>query len=125
MGCTPPTDYSGFEVLAMPTVFGSFKLSQRVSLGARLGVGAAIYASSAPMGGDLFTPSCVYGGSLTPDGYAALDVSIALIDAMRLVLFPATLDVHPAYAGARSDTTYDASGAWLRLALGVGLAVDL
>lgn len=124
-GCTPPNDFTAVEVLAMPTVFGAYRISRRVSLGARAGIGAAVYASGAPIGGDLFTAACVYGGSLAPDGYAALDVSVRMTDDFRIVLFPATLDVHPGYVNARSDGSLDATGPWFRIGAGFAVAVDL
>lgn len=124
IGCTPGTDYSAVELLAMPTVFGDYHLSKRVDLGARLGFGAAIYISSSPIAGDLFAPACAYGGSLAPDGYAEADVSVRLDDHFRLV-FPATFDIHTAYVGTRSDLSLDATGPWIRVGLGVALAVDL
>ncbi len=123
--CSPPNDYSAVEILAMPTVFGAIRVGRHVSVGARVGFGGAFYASGSPIAGDLFTPACIYGGSLAPDGYAAVDVSISLAEQLRLVLYPATLDVHPAYVGARSDGSIDASGPWFRLGAGVSLAVDL
>jgi len=123
--CTPPSDYSAVETLAMPTVFGAWRASRFVTIGARVGFGAAIYASGAPIGGDLFAASCVFGGSLAPDGYAALDVSLRMNDTFRVVFFPATIDLHPSYVGARNDNVIDASGPWVRLATGVALAVDL
>jgi len=123
--CTPPNDYNGVEMLVMPTVFASFRMSDRVRIGGRLGFGGAIYASGSPIGGDLFTPTCIYGGSLAPDGYAAMDVSISLADWLRLVVYPVTFDVHPSYVGARNDATFDASGAWVRVGAGLSLAVDL
>ncbi len=123
--CALPNDYGATEILAMPTLFGAMRVSRRVSVGARAGFGGAIYASGSPIGGDLFAPACVYGGSLAPDGYAALDVSVSLLDQLRLVLYPATFDVHPAYVGARNDGVLDASGPWFRIGAGVSLAVDL
>lgn len=123
--CSPPNDFNAVEILAMPTVFGAMRVARRVSLGARVGFGGAFYASGSPIAGDLFAPACIYGGSLAPDGYAAVDVSVSLADQIRLVLYPATVDVHPAYVGARSDGSIDASGPWVRLGAGVSLAVDL
>jgi len=125
IGCTPPTDYSGAELLATPAVFASWRASRLVTLGARAGLGAAIYASGAPIGGDLFEPACAFGGSIYPDGYAALDVSFRLSDVFRFVLVPASFDIHPAYAGARSDSALDANQPWIRLSAGVALAADL
>ncbi len=125
IGCSPPNDYAAAELLAMPTVFGAVRATSRLTLGARAGIGAAIYISGTPIGGDLFGASCAFGGSLAPDGYAAIDVSIRMTDQLRLVFFPATLDVHPAYVNARNDATWDASGAWVRLGTGFALAVDL
>jgi hypothetical protein len=125
IGCSPPTNYSAAEIVAMPTVFAALRVSQSVSLGARLGIGAAIYASGQPIGGDLFAPACAYGGSLTADGYAALDISLRLTTAIRLVLLPATFDIHPGWVGTRSDANLDASGPWVRLGLGFAFAVDL
>jgi len=124
LGCTPPSDYSAVELLAMPTMFGDWLVSKNVALGARIGFGAAIYISGSPIAGDLFAPACAYGGSLAPDGYASLDVSVRLNDDFRLV-FPATFDVHTAYVGTRNDASIDASGPWMRFGLGVALAVDL
>ena len=124
-GCTPPNDYSGAEILATPAVFASYRTSKRVSIGARAGFGAAIYVAGAPIGGDLFAPSCPYGGSLAPDGYAAIDVSVRLSDLFRVVFLPASLDIHPAYVGARSDASLDASQPWIRVSTGVAVAVDL
>jgi hypothetical protein len=123
--CAPPSDYNAVEMLVMPTVFASFRASNRVRVGGRVGFGGAIYASGSPIGGDLFTPTCIYGGSLAPDGYAAVDVSISLAEQIRLVLYPVTFDIHPAYVGARSDATLDASGPWMRIGTGLSLAVDL
>ncbi len=124
LGCTTGTDFSAVEILAMPTVFADWYASKNVWLGARIGFGAAIYISGSPIAGDVFAPECAYGGSLAPDGYASLDVSVRLSDQFRLI-FPATLDVHTAYVGARNDGVVDATGPWLRVGLGVALAVDL
>jgi hypothetical protein len=123
--CTPPNDFNAVEMLVMPTVFASFRVSKSVRIGGRIGFGGAIYAAGSPIAGDLFTPACIYGGSLAPDGYAAFDVSIALAEQLRLVVYPVTFDVHPAYVGARSDGSIDASGPWVRLGAGLSLAVDL
>jgi hypothetical protein len=120
-----PTDFSAVETLAMPTVFAAWRASRFVSIGARLGFGAAIYAAGAPIAGDLFAASCPFGGSLAPDGYAAIDVSLRMNEMFRVVFYPATIDIHPAYVGARSDATLDASGPWLRLGTGVAVAMDL
>lgn len=124
-GCTTPNDFSAVETLAMPTVFGGWRVSRLVTVGARVGFGAAIYASGAPIAGDLFAPSCVYGGSLTADGYAAATVSLRLNEMFRVVFFPATIDLHPSYAGSRSDGSIDATGPWVRVGSGVAVAVDL
>ena len=124
LGCTTATDFSAVELLAMPTVFADWYASRSVWLGARIGFGAAIYISGSPIAGDVFAPECAYGGSLAPDGYASLDVSVRLSEQFRLI-FPATLDVHTAYVGARNDGVVDATGPWLRVGLGVALAVDL
>ena len=123
--CTPPNDYNAVEMLVMPTVFASFRASDRVRLGGRIGFGGAIYASGSPIAGDLFSPECIWGGSLAPDGYAAFDVSISLADRIRLVVYPVTFDIHPSYVGARSDGSIDASGPWVRIGAGLSLAVDL
>lgn len=123
--CTPPNDYNAVEMLVMPTLFASFRASDRVRLGGRIGFGGAIYASGSPIAGDLFAPECIWGGSLAPDGYAAFDVSIQLAEQIRLVVYPVTFDIHPAYVGARSDASIDASGPWMRIGAGLSLAVDL
>ena len=73
----------------------------------------------------LAMPTVFGSGSLAPDFYAAADVSVSLSDQVRVVLYPLTFDVHPAYVGARSDGSIDASGPWWRLGAGVSLAVDL
>jgi hypothetical protein len=123
--CTPPNDFNAVEMLVMPTVFASFRVSKSVRLGGRIGFGGAIYAAGSPIAGDLFTPACIYGGSLAPDGYAAFDVSVSLTEQVRLVIYPVTFDIHPAYVGARSDASIDASGVWMRIGAGLSLAVDL
>ena len=87
-----------------PTVFASCRASRRVSLGVRVGVGAAIYVSGAPIGGDLFEPSCLFGGSIAPDGYAALDVSVALERALPRRLYPRHVRHPPGVRRARAAT---------------------
>jgi hypothetical protein len=124
-GCSPPADYSGVELLATPTVYASYRTSRRVSLEGRLGFGAAIYLSGSPIAGDLFMPACAYGGSLAPDAYASLDVSVRFAERFRVLLFPATLDLHPAYVGARNDGSLDANEPWLRFGFGAAIAADL
>jgi hypothetical protein len=123
--CVPPNDYNAVEMLVVPTVYASFRVSDRVRLGGRVGFGGAIYASGSPIAGDLFAPECLWGGSLAPDGYAAFDISISLLEQLRLVVYPITFDIHPAYVGARSDASIDASGPWVRFGAGLSLAVDL
>ncbi len=122
---SPPNDFSAVETIAMPTVFGAWRVSRLLTIGARAGFGAAIYAAGAPIGGDLFAASCVFGGSLAPSGYAGVDVSLRMNEMFRFVIYPATLDIHPAYTGARSDGSLDASGPWVRLGAGIGVAMDL
>ncbi len=123
--CTPQNDFSGVEALVTPTVFAAWRASHILTIGARVGFGAAIYASGAPIAGDLFAATCVFGGSLAPDGYAAIDVSLRMSEMFRLVFYPATIDLHPSYVGARSDASLDASGPWVRLGTGIGVAMDL
>ena len=120
--CALPRDYASAEVFFTPLLFAAFRLSSAVSLTARAGFGFSSLTAS-ELGGDLFDPTCSGSPGLRPDGYASLDVSIRLTPALRLMVVPLTVDVHPAYAGARA-APIDASGASTRLGFGLGLGVD-
>jgi len=122
--CGPlPNDYSAAELTLMPTVFGAFRLG-RLTLGAHLGFGAAIYATSSNVGGDVFAPSCTFGGSAAPDVYASLDVSFRATQAIRVLFVPASFDLHGSYDGARTGGP-DATSPWIRFGIGLGAALDL
>ena len=120
--CTLPGDYASAEVFFTPLLFAAFRIGSAVSLAARAGFGFSALTAS-ELGGDLFNPTCGGSPGLSPNGYAGLDVSVRLTPAVRAMVVPITLDIHPAYAGART-TPIDASGAWARLGFGLGVGVD-
>ena len=121
--CTLPNDYSAAELTFMPTVFGAFRLG-RFTLGGHLGFGGAVYVSSSNIGGDVYAPSCAFGGAAAPDVYAALDLSFRATEALRLMFVPASFDLHGSYDGARTGSA-DATGPWVRFGVGIGAALDL
>lgn len=87
------------------------------------GVGIAGYVVP-DTGGDLFTPSCTSSPGLRPALLVGAQIDYALGSTFRLTAMPISMQLHPAFSGVR-DTPIDASGAWVRFMLGVGIGVDL
>ncbi len=96
---------------------------RRLRFGGDVGFGFASELGS-QLGGDVFVPNCSASPGLVPAGHFGTDVSYAVLSAWRVVFSPVVLEVQPAFAGARS-TPIDASGPWIRVGTGLGLAVDL
>ena len=124
-GCTGsiPNDESATEIDAFGVLLLGYRVTSRLRFGADLGVGGADY-SVGVLGGDLFIPACHPSPGLQIAAHGGLEVSYAVLPMLRVFATPLAIDVHPAYSGARSSPI-DASGAWVRYALGLGLAVDL
>ncbi len=118
-----PNDFTGAEFTLMPTIFGALRAGS-FTFGAHAGFGAAFYASSSLVGGDLFLPSCSFGGAVSPDAYAALDVSLRATQALRFMFVPASFDLHGSWSGARFGGP-DATSVWVRFGFGLGAALDL
>jgi len=87
------------------------------------GVGIASYLAP-DTGGDLFVPSCTSSPGLRPALLLGAQIDYALGSTFRLSAMPISMQLHPAFSGVR-DTPIDASGAWVRFMLGIGIGVDL
>jgi hypothetical protein len=112
------TEIAGYAVGA----FG-YRISPRLRLGADAGFGLAGYNAST-VGGDVFFPSCQPSPGAQIAARGALEVSYSILPMLRAVGTPIAITVHPSYSGAR-PTPQDATGAWVRYGLGLGVAVDL
>ncbi len=121
-GCTPPADFAGAEVELTPVLYGAVRVG-RVSVGAKLGVGASLYSTGTPIGGDLFYPACDASPGPVVDVYGGLEISLPVTPAFRVVVAPLEVDGHAAFDGART-TPLDVTGPWLRFASTIGAAVD-
>lgn len=75
-------------------------------------------------GGDLFNPSCTSSPGLRPALLLGAQIDYALGSTFRLSAMPMTMQLHPAFSGVR-QTPIDASGAWARFMIGIGIGVDL
>ena len=122
--CGPLRDAQSATALS---VFGIGTASVRLGSSVRLtgigGLGLAGYFVD-HVGGDLFAPSCDPSPGLRPTLLLGAQVDYALTQRVRLSAFPLTWQIHSAFGGARSDPR-DASGAWMRIGIGVGAGVDL
>jgi hypothetical protein len=87
------------------------------------GVGVAGYIVP-ETGGDLFNPSCTSSPGLRPALLLGAQIDYALGSTFRISAMPITMQLHPAFSGVR-ETPIDASGAWVRFMLGIGIGVDL
>lgn len=101
----------------------SFALHSKVNVGGIGGVGLAGYFVG-DVGGDLFVPSCDPSPGVRPALLVGVHVDYALTKRLRLSAFPLTWQIHPSFAGTRSDPR-DASSAWMRFGIGIGAGVDL
>jgi PEGA domain len=95
----------------------------RLRIGGDAGFGFASEPSSA-LGGDVFVPSCQASPGIVPAGHFGADVSYSVLPTLRLVASPIVFEVLSAFGGARS-VPIDATGAWIRVGAGLGVAVDL
>jgi len=109
------SEFSAFGVGAL-----GYRPTSRLRFGADAGFGAAGYSTSV-LGGDLFYPTCTPSTGLQFAAHVGTEASYAIVPMLRAVLVPLAMEIHPSYSGARVEAT----GAWLRLRLGLGLAVDL
>jgi hypothetical protein len=100
-----------------------YHFTPKIRLGGDLGFGFASELAS-QLGGDVFVPSCKAAPGLVPAGHVGAELSYAVLPLMRVVVSPIVFEVSSAFHGART-TPLDASGAWLRVGGGLGLAVDL
>jgi hypothetical protein len=125
-GCaTPlPVSFSATElgVQLLLSLFG--KVTQRLRLGGQLGIGFAGTTIGGRVGGDLYEPSCAAATGLVPVFHAGLGARTAIAGPFSVTLHPFLLDVHPAYAGARTAPV-DASGAWVRFGFGLAAGFEL
>jgi hypothetical protein len=87
------------------------------------GIGVAGYIVP-DTGGDLFNPSCTSSPGLRPALLLGAQIDYALGSTFRLSAMPMTMQLHPAFSGVR-ETPIDASGAWVRFMIGLGIGVDL
>lgn len=87
------------------------------------GVGVAGYIVP-DTGGDLFNASCTSSPGLRPALLLGAQIDYALGSTFRISAMPMTMQLHPAFSGVR-ETPIDASGAWIRFMMGLGIGVDL
>jgi hypothetical protein len=117
----------GAETAAALALFAEgavgYRPSRRLRIAGDVGFGFASELGS-QFGGDVFEPTCNASTRLVPAGHIGADISYAILPALRLVLSPILLEVQPAFGGVRSAPV-DASGPWIRVGGGLGLAVDL
>jgi hypothetical protein len=123
-GCTRPilvnessTEVSGFAVGVL-----GYRAFPRIRIGADLGLGLSAYTAGI-LGGDLFYASCSPSTGAQVATHGSVNVSYAVLPILRVVATPLSLQIHPAYGDTRTAPV-DASGAWVRLAMGIGAAVD-
>ena len=123
LGCpnTITDDESATELGVYGVGIVGYRLTERLRVGAEGGLGAADYTADS-LGGDLFVPTC-HPSPLQVAVHAGLEVSYAILPRLRALGAP-TIALHPAFSGARSAPV-DASGAWTRIGVGLGLALDL
>jgi hypothetical protein len=87
----------------------------RLRIGGDIGFGFASETGSVPMA------PCNLPTGVVPAGHFGADISYAALSALRIVLSPIVLEVQSAPGG----TPVDASGPWIRIGSGLGVAVDL
>lgn len=124
-GCTGrlPGSFSAtaFSLYALGTT--GINIVPRLRVVGLGGIGVAAYAIS-DTGGDLFVPSCTSSPGLRPALLLGAQVDYALGGTFRLSAMPLSMQIHPAFSGVR-ETPLDATGAWVRFMLGIGIGVDL
>ncbi|MBX3259442.1 MAG: PEGA domain-containing protein [Labilithrix sp.] len=109
------------------SVFGigtaSFDVAERVRVTGIGGLGLAGYFVE-DVGGDVFVPSCAPSPGVRPALLLGAQIDYALTKSVRLTAFPLTWQVQSAFDGTRGAPR-DASGAWMRIGMGLGAGVDL
>jgi hypothetical protein len=122
-----PCGLAGSETATALGVFADaaigYRPLSRLRVGGDLGFGFASELGS-QLGGDVFVPNCNASPGFVPAAHFGADVSYRVLSTLRVVFSPLVLEVQPAFAGTRS-TPIDASGPWIRVGSGLGLAVDL
>jgi hypothetical protein len=122
-GTAIPNNETANEFSVFGVALLGYRVTPRLRVGMDAGLGLAWYDASV-LGSDLFYPTCQPTPGTQPAAHAGLEVSYALIPNLRVYGAPLNLEIHPSYSGARPNPV-DATGAWLRLGIGLGLAVDL
>jgi hypothetical protein len=123
LSCNLTNDESATAVSAFLDAALGYRASARFRFTGDFGFGLAVYPAS-QRGADLFEPSCDASTSVRPAVHFGADASYAFTPALRALLAPILLEVQPAFDGARTSPI-DASGAWLRIGAGLGIALDL
>jgi tetratricopeptide (TPR) repeat protein len=100
-----------------------WQLGERLRARAVAGLGLAAYAAG-DLGGDVFVPACRPSPGVRPSVLLGGQLDYAVTGRVRLSATPLLFEVQPAFAGART-APLDASGAWLRAIIAVGVGVDL
>jgi len=121
-GCTMPlsSDFSAAELGVH--LLGSFGVRfGRFRGGAEVGPGIVGTTAGGSVGGALYDPTCTASQNAQPSLHASLDFSMRLAPIFRLILRPVIFEAHTPYNGA----SMAARGAWLRLGVTAGAALDL
>jgi PEGA domain len=112
------TEIAGYAIGAL-----AYRVAPRLRVGADAGLGLAGYSVGA-VGGDVFYPTCQPSTGAQVAARLGVEASYAFLPFLRGVVTPLALQVHPSYSGVRGSPI-DATGAWVRLGLGLGVAIDL
>jgi hypothetical protein len=125
-GCTMPlpSSFSQAELTAQALVNVGWKPRDRWRFGGEAAIGIYGVVSGGGIGGDVYEPSCTTTRGVVPGFHVGLDASYRVLPALRIVLRPLQLDLHPSYEGVRR-TPVDAGGLWTRLGFTAGAAFDL
>ena len=121
--CAVPARFEGTALAGFIDGSLGYRATQRIRIDADLGFGLGGYFAS-PVGGDVFLPSCSPAPGVVPALTVGASVSYAFTRSVRAVVAPLWFEAEPAFYGVRR-TPIDASGPWLRLGGGLGVAVDL
>jgi hypothetical protein len=125
VGCVTaiPNNQSANEFSVFGVALLGYRVTPRLRIGVDAGLGLAWYDANV-LGSDLFYPTCQPSPGAQPAAHAGLEVSYVIIPNLRVYGALLNVEIHPSYSGARPNPI-DATGAWLRLGLGLGVAVDL
>jgi hypothetical protein len=124
-GCSAaiPDNESANEFSLFGVAILGYRVTPRLRVATDAGLGLAWYDANV-LGSDLFYPTCQPSPGAQPAAHAGLEVSYAVIPNLRVYGAPLNIDIHPSYSGARPNPI-DSTGAWVRVGIGLGLAVDL